>query len=76
MLALREGRWKLIESGSGPRINANTNTETGLDERISLFDLESDLAETNNVAAQHPDRVESMRRRLNEIRDSGRSRPR
>lgn len=76
VLALREGRWKLIESGSGPRINANTNTETGLDERISLFDLESDLAETNNVAAQHPDRVESMRRRLNEIRDSGRSRPR
>ena len=75
-LALREGRWKLIESGKGPRVNANTGTETGLDERVSLFDLESDLAETTNVAAQHLDRVEAMRRRLNEIRESGRSRPR
>ncbi len=49
-LAMREGDWKLLMNpdGSDPK----------------LFNLASDLGETTNVAADHPETVASMRKRL------------
>jgi len=41
-----------------------------------LFNLANDLAEQNNLAAQHPDRVKEMLALLEKIQRDGRSRPR
>jgi arylsulfatase A-like enzyme len=43
--AVRAGDWKLIRSESNPTL---------------LFDLAQDLAETENLAAQHPDKVNEL----------------
>ncbi len=73
VLSLREGPWKIIEAGKGPRVLANTNTETGQAEALQLYNLEEDLGETNNVAAQHPDRARKMHSLLDAIRHGTRS---
>ena len=73
-LALRVGPWKYIEPSRGPKVSANTNTETGNDPSGQLYDLASDLGETRNMAAQHPDKVKEMSARLQKIRQDGRSR--
>ncbi|MFT5465470.1 MAG: arylsulfatase A-like enzyme [Verrucomicrobiales bacterium] len=52
--AVRMGDLKLIQ-----------DLETGDDE---LYDLSADLAEQKNVAAQHPEKVEAMRKRLRDWR--------
>jgi arylsulfatase A-like enzyme len=73
-LALRQGKWKYIEPGKGPKRNANTNTELGNDTNPQLYDLSKDPGEQNNVASQHPDQVKAMESLLRRLRDSGRSR--
>ena len=52
--AMRYGDWKMIES-----------LETG---SIQLYDLASDVGESNDVSAANPDIVNRMRRRLHEWR--------
>jgi arylsulfatase A-like enzyme len=74
-LALREGRWKYIPAGPGPAIQRNTNTETGNAPADQLYDLDQDIGETRNLAAEHPDRVRDMAARLRAIRGATRSRP-
>ncbi len=58
-LALREGDWVLLAKGAG----------------AELFNLATDPAEKNNVAAKEPDRVKAMSARLDLIRSQGHSRP-
>ena len=53
----RHGSWKLIPGG-GPKAKT---TEP------ALFDLATDLGETKNLAALHPDRAAAMRAKLAEI---------
>ena len=67
-LALRTGRWKYIEPGSGPKRNANTNTELGNDSAPQLYDLSRDPGETRNLAQEQPDRVKEMQARLDRIK--------
>lgn len=73
-LALREGRWKLLPSASGAKVNKNVNIETGNDEAAQLYDLRTDLGEQRNVASAHPDRVRAMLGRLEALRATDRSR--
>jgi arylsulfatase A-like enzyme len=73
-LALREGHWKLIQTNKGPAVNQNTNIELGSATAPQLYDLSSDIGERNNVADQHPERVQAMLKRLETLRQSGRSR--
>ena len=50
--AMREGRWKFYRTAQRFRLagsNETTKVPAG-----ALFDLEVDIAETNNVAAEHP----------------------
>jgi len=75
VLAYRLGFWKYIERGTGPRALANTKTETGQASAGQLYNLESDLGETNNVATRQPDKVREMLPRLQQLREQGRSRP-
>jgi arylsulfatase A-like enzyme len=70
-VAIRQGQWKLVpgaedaagkEGGRGPR-------------GVALFDLAKDLAESSNVAEEHPDIVQSLSRKLAQLREQGKSRP-
>ena len=68
VLSLRQGPWKFIEPGNGPKVLANTNAETGQAGEVQLYNLDERLGETQNVAAQYPDRLQQMRDTLDAIR--------
>ena len=74
-LALRLDRWKYLEPRQGPKRSATTNIELGNDSEPQLYDLSQDPGETQNLAAQHPERVKKMEALLQKIRQDGRSRP-
>jgi len=69
-LSLRQGRWKYIAPGRGPRIDQYTKTELGNDPRPQLYDLAADEGERNNLATTHPETLQEMAARLDEIRRS------
>lgn len=73
--SLRQGRWKFIPPNQGPKVNKNTNTETGADDGPQLYDVVSDPGEQVNLAAQHPEKVKELTELLARIRAAGRSRP-
>jgi arylsulfatase A-like enzyme len=73
--SIREGRWKLIlAQGSG---GWSSPTEKEARERnlpaVQLYDLEKDIAETDNVAAMNPVVVRQLSRMLEKIIEDGRS---
>lgn len=63
-LAVVSGKWKYIEPNDGPSIEFHTKTELGNLPEPQLYDLETDPGERHNVAAEHPEVVERMRRLL------------
>ncbi len=69
-LTIIKGDWKYIEPGPGPKITANTNTETGNDPMPQLYNLKNDIGEKNNLAEQYPDLVNELRELLNKIKES------
>lgn len=75
VLALREGAWKYIEPGKGPKMQTLTNTELGNDPGGQLYNLEQDPGETRNLAGTEPERATRMRERLQEIRRGARRQP-
>jgi arylsulfatase A-like enzyme len=56
--AIRQGDWKLF-------------WRTTLPQAVELYNLADDKGEKNNVAAQHPDLVAGMQKRLNELAAQG-----
>jgi arylsulfatase B len=52
--AVRQGDWKLV-------------WRTLLPFNVELFDLTQDASETNNLAAQHPEKVAALQQRLDEL---------
>ena len=54
--AIRDGRWKMVEHYD--------------DERVELFDLQADAAETKDIAPADPARTAALRKRLREWRAS------
>ncbi|CAN5900667.1 arylsulfatase [soil metagenome] len=73
VLALRIGHWKYIEPGQGPAVLANTGIESGRSMDEQLYDLSEDLGESQNLADEHPEKVQEMRELLDKIRREGRS---
>jgi arylsulfatase A-like enzyme len=68
--AVREGSWKLIlAQGSGGK-GKNDTTQP-----VQLYNLEKDLAETKNLAAEQPERVAQMQALLEKLITDGRSTP-
>ena len=62
------GAWKYIPPSQGPRIQQNTNTETGNDPEPQLYDLAKDPGERTNLAAAHPEKVRELAALLEGIR--------
>ena len=56
--AIRQGKWKAVKLkvGSGP------------DTPVELYDLTADISESNDVASEHPDKVEQMKQLFREAR--------
>lgn len=76
VLSLREGPWKYIEAGKGPKMSVPTNTELGNDPGGQLYNLEQDPGETRNLIDQNPEQARGMRERLGQIRQGLPGRPR
>ena len=75
--SFREGEWKLcLSAGSGgwsaPREAAAKKQKLP---PLQLFNLNSDRAEKNNLISKHPDKVESLLKKLNDEVVKGRSTP-
>ncbi len=59
--AVRQGRWKLAIAPQAERMGRDAvQVPASLDEP-RLYDLEADIGETTNVAADHPEVVEKLR---------------
>jgi arylsulfatase A-like enzyme len=58
--AIRQGRWKAVRLNAGP---------------IELYNLENDLAEAHDLAAEHPEKVAELQQRMSEMRTPSRSWP-
>ena len=69
-----KGNWKYIEPAKGVKVEKLTNIESGVDDLPQLYNLKSDIGETNNVAKDHPEIVKDLSEILKKIRDNGRSR--
>ncbi len=69
-LGIRKGNWKYIEPqrGKSPGWIKNKKIEGGFGNEDQLYNLTEDLGEQNNVAADHPEVVEEMKKLLEEIR--------
>jgi dienelactone hydrolase len=61
---VRVGSWKLV-------LAADPDSQ----QPVQLYHLGEDLAETKNVAGEHPERVAALRERLEQIIENGRSTP-
>jgi arylsulfatase A-like enzyme len=74
-LALRSGRWKFIPASEGRKVAPATNTELGNDRAPQLYDLEADPGETRNVAADHPEVLDRLRKELTDAQSAPPARP-
>ena len=70
-LSLRQGRWKYITPGEGPRIQQNTKTELGNDPEPQLYDLATDPGERTNLATTRAAKVRELAGLLERIRAGG-----
>jgi arylsulfatase A-like enzyme len=59
-IAIRQGSWKFIPKRPGVQRMEFTDTDTGNNPDFQLYDLATDIGETNNVAAAHPDKVKQL----------------
>jgi len=67
-LALRKGQQKYIEPRKGPKFLPATRTETGNDPDGLMFELGSDLGETNNLARTNSESMKELGHELQKIR--------
>jgi arylsulfatase A len=76
LFALRDGPWKFIEGlGSGGFTQPQTVAHAAGEPPGALYHLANDPGETRNLWTREPAVVQRMQRRLNALRQSGRSRP-
>lgn len=75
VFALREGPWKFVEiRGSGGFTNPKKVVPKPGEPEFQLYRLDTDLAETHNLAGEETTRVEKMSQRLKKIQASSRTR--
>jgi arylsulfatase A-like enzyme len=69
--AYREDGWKLVFKMA----QSDREASRGKPTRVLLFNLNEDIAETNDLARQHPKIVERLTGKLRTVVEQGRSRP-
>lgn len=72
--ALRQGKWKYLTAGivhDGPFPNKPVQVAAP----GALYDLSTDLGETNDMSVAHPDIVKELSAKLAKIEDAGLSKP-
>ncbi len=75
-LSIRKGRWKLeMCPGSGGWSYPRPGPECEGLPPLQLYDLQTDIGEQNNLAADHPQIVEEMTDLLTRYVENGRSTP-
>ena len=67
-LAIIQGDWKYIEPKDGPKMNELVNIELGYDKQPQLYNLSTDIGETNNLAKKYPKKVKELKAKLEEIK--------
>ncbi len=75
--AVRQGKWKLelcADSGGWSEPKPGANEANGLPD-TQLYDLSTDIAESKNLQAAHPDEVARLTKLLERIIADGRSTP-
>lgn len=72
--AIRRGRWKWIEGGYHPDTRPGALRLRSDQFRPQLYDLHHDIAETRDVAAEHPEVVRELAELLSHYRECGYSR--
>jgi len=75
--AIRQGKWKLeLCGGSGGWSEPRPGTKEAQElPATQLYDLENDLAESENVQARYPEEVERLTKLLEQFVENGRSTP-
>ena len=74
-LSVIEGDWKYIApSNRDNPFNANTRTETGIITLPQLYNLKEDIGERNNLAAEHPDKVEKLAALIEKVKNRPKTR--
>ena len=73
-IALRRGPWKYIEPNKRQQISQETGIEIGNSPEAQLYDLSKDPGETNNLAAELPDKVRELASELDGLKKAGRTR--
>ncbi len=75
-LAIRKGRWKLeMCPGSGGWSDPRPGPDCEGLPPLQLYDLQTDIGEQHNIAADHPDTVEGLTKLLTLYVRNGRSTP-
>lgn len=67
-VALRQGAWKFIPEPDATKKGKRAGSA------VQLYNLSDDISESNNLAAQHPEKVKEMEELLNQTRATGKSR--
>ena len=62
--AIRRGRWKFLRA---QQVIADYAQDHEREQVVELYDLAADIGETTNLAAEHPEIVEALRRELDQF---------
>lgn len=73
-LSIIKENWKYIEPGPGVKIDLETNIELGNDTLPQLYNLNNDLGEKINVAAENQAILKELTDMLQKIKDDGKTR--
>lgn len=66
--AFRQGDWILIPPYKGPKELVTKGVETGNADQYQLYNLNDDIGQQQNLAAEQPERLQEMLRRFESIR--------
>ena len=67
-LGIIQGKWKYITPNTGAAYQSHTDIYTGYNPGDQLFNLETDIEELNNVAADNPGIVEELKALLEKVK--------
>ncbi len=66
--AMRSGNWALIPPYKGPAVSKQVNIEIGNDTQWQLYNLNDDIGQHKNVAAENPEKLKALIEEFESIR--------